>query len=78
MLLCALMTIVNSLRYRSRGPSAFLLSAAFLVSGIEIYFYRDEYPQGALIAGGVVIFLLLAADVIVRSRDAEAKRRGHK
>lgn len=75
MLICALMAIINGLRYKSRGASAYLLGAAFLAMGGTVYLLREKAGQTQLILGGALVFLLLVADLVVRNTKQEAKRR---
>jgi hypothetical protein len=74
--LCAVMIVFNLLRQKKRGLSAILMSIAFLFAGISFYLLRRDAPQQVVIGTGTLTFLVLVADLIVRSRDAEIKRRG--
>jgi hypothetical protein len=69
MILCAVMTIFNLLRWKSRGLSATFLGSAFLVLGVTAYAYSRGYASGWITAGGVIVFGLLAADVVYRTAN---------
>jgi hypothetical protein len=66
MLICALMTLINVARYKSRGNSAYYLGGAFLLLGATVYAYTENAPRWVLGVGGLVVFLLLAADMVYR------------
>ena len=68
-LVCAVMAIFNSLRFRSRGRSAFALAGAFVSLGITIYLWKLQTPQSWVIAGIVVTFLLLLLEFSLRPRQ---------
>lgn len=65
--LCALMAIFNAFRYRRRGPSAYVLSAAFLAFGFMAYEIKLGASQLTLGVLGFVTFCLLVADFALRS-----------
>ena len=65
-LICAIMALVNLARLKKRGTSAILLAAAFLVLGGTVYAYTANLPMPLVAVGGVIVFLLLAADMVLR------------
>jgi hypothetical protein len=65
--ICALMTVVNLARQKSRGLSAVFLGLAFLIMGVSVFAYTRHLPSFIVWVGGVAVFLLLAADVGYRS-----------
>ncbi|AIE84836.1 hypothetical protein [Fimbriimonas ginsengisoli] len=66
MLICAIMALVNVGRFKSRGASAYLLGGAFIVLGGTVYAYSQNAPMPLLGTGGLVVFLLLAGDMVYR------------
>lgn len=72
--LCVLMALVNLSRAKSRGTSAFLLCGAFLAVAGCLLLYRAG-AEVALVTGlGVVAFLLLVGDFMVRAKNQVIER----
>jgi len=65
-LICAAMALFNLSRNKSRGASAFLMAGAFLVLGATVYAYTLNLSMVLIGLGGVIVFLLLAADMLFR------------
>lgn len=65
-LICAAMALFNLARNKSRGASAFLMAAAFLVLGATVYAYTVNVSMPFVGLGGAIVFLLLAADMLFR------------
>jgi len=64
---CALMTVANLLMVKRRGTSAFCLSGAFLALGVGVFLYKQGAPTWSFYLTGVVVFALLATDMLLRS-----------
>lgn len=71
---CALGAIFNLFKLKSRGNSAFLLSAAFLALGAILWMVRIRANESIITIIGVVLVVLLVADVILRSRQQDKLR----
>jgi len=71
---CAVGAMFNLLRLKSRGNSALILSAAFVVMGGLLWMIRTgAEPFLTTLAGGAVA-VLLVADVVVRCRHRDKRR----
>ena len=75
-LICAAMAVISSLRHKSRGLSAYIMAAAFLVLGTTMLLLRAGASQWMLVTGCVVLVLLLIADFAVRSAHNSTKDSG--
>jgi hypothetical protein len=69
--LCLVMAMLNLLRVKSRGASAYFLSGAFLAMAALLWQWRESAATGLLIALGALVFLLLIGDAFVRFRREE-------
>lgn len=67
MALCALMAVLNSLRFRRRGASAFALSAAFLALGFSAYLLSISASTAWLYTGVGLTVLFLIVDFALRA-----------
>jgi hypothetical protein len=76
MWVCAVMAIVVALRAKARGPSAYVMSVAFLAVGGVLYLVKTQASQGWIIAGAVVVAVLLVVDFALRARDHVEKGNG--
>ena len=65
--ICGLMAAFNVFRYKTRGISAYILAAAFVVLGGTMLLLRADAPEPVLIAGCALLVLLLAGDFAARS-----------
>lgn len=65
--LCLVLALINLFRFRTRGPSAFVLAGALLAMGTGMLLYRLGFGMGAVWAVGIIVFILLAADLVIRS-----------
>jgi len=75
-IICGLMAIVSAFRYKSRGISAYIMAAGFVVLGSNMLLLRT-HQTGAAIAGIVLLVLLLGADFAARSAH-KAKKDAHR
>ncbi len=66
--LCGVMAVINLLRRKKRGTSAFFLAGAFVAVGVTILLYRAQIMWAVSLVG-FVAFALLVGDFAVRSRD---------
>ena len=66
MAMCALMAVVNALRYKKRGVSAYALSAAFVALGFTIWVYSIGATRWVE-AGLAITGLLLVAEFGLRA-----------
>ncbi len=74
MLVCALMIVVWLFRIRSKGASAYLMASAFAVFAGLLYAIKQEASTPIRVVLGIVLALLLGADVAVRaSRQARER-----
>jgi len=73
MAICALMAVVSLLRHKSRGVSAFIMSGAFVVLGLDMYLVRIQAPMPITIAGCVLLVVLLGADFAARAAHSAGK-----
>lgn len=71
-MICAAMALVNLARLKSRGISAVLLAAAFLVFGATVFAYSSAMPTPVIAVGGVIVFALLAADMFFKVRNHQS------
>lgn len=67
--LCALMIPVWLLRLKKRGATAYLMSSAFAVMGLLLSLLKFDAARSLVILCGIVLVLLLGADVAVRSSE---------
>jgi len=67
--LCLLMAIVNLLRHKARGSSAYFMAAAFVAVGGALMLYRARAETWAVGIVGAIAFVCLVADFAVRARD---------
>lgn len=67
MAMCALMAVVNALRYKKRGASAYALAAAFVALGFTLWLYSVSAAMVWIDAGLVVTGGLLAAELGLRA-----------
>ncbi|GEM_PF-2255075 len=65
--LCALMAVVNLVRFKKRGPSAYALAAAFVALGFTLWLYEAQAAMGWIEAGIALTVLLLGADFGLRA-----------
>lgn len=63
---CVLGSLLNLSKVKSRGLSAYLMSAAFLSLGATIFLYKNQVPQIFVTAGGIVTLGLLVGDAYYR------------
>ena len=73
--ICALMAVVSSLRFKSRGPSAYIMAVAFAVLGAAMLLVYMRAPLPFIILSGVVLVLLLGADFAARASHAARKEK---
>ncbi len=78
MLLCSIMIIVWLFRSRKQGRRAFVMAGAFLVLGSLFWAFLNEKPTGILATLGVLLFILLAVDVAMRSVQRVAQEKEDK
>jgi hypothetical protein len=69
--LCAIMMIVHLFRIKSKGASAWILSAAFGIAGLECFAIRERAPDWQMITLAVILFGLLVGDFVARSAKNE-------
>ena len=67
MAVCALMAVVNSLRYKKRGASAYALAGAFVALGFTLWLYSVNAAIIWIGAGLVLTVLLLVTELSLRS-----------
>lgn len=67
MAICALMAVVNALRFRRRGAAAFALSAAFIALGFSAWIYSIDPSSVWLDVGVAATVVLLIADFAIRA-----------
>jgi len=65
-IICMVMTIFNSARFKSRGLSAVLLAVAFFIMGLTVYAYSLHAPMYWMYIGGTLVFLALIGDIVYR------------
>lgn len=73
-IVCAVMAVVNLFLIRRRGVSAGLLALAFLGLAATIFLYRLGFSQPIVIGSGVVVFLLLLGDFVLRAPNQTRRR----
>jgi len=74
MAVSSLMAIVWLMRIRSKGTTAYLMASAFVVFSGLLFATKVEAPIGFKVALGILLALLLGADVAVRAaRQAEER-----
>lgn len=74
-LICAVMAVVSSLRFKTRGVSAYIMSVAFAVLGGAMLLVYLRAPMPLIILSGVVLILLLGADFAARSSHTANKEK---
>jgi hypothetical protein len=67
MAICAIMMIVSLLRFKTRGPSACVMAAAFAVLGIDMFLVKIQASQPVIIGGCGLLVILLGLDFAARS-----------
>ena len=72
-IICALMAIVSSLRYKTRGPSAYIMAFAFAVLGAAMLLVYVRAPLPFIVLSGVILIILLGADFAARSSHPAKK-----
>ncbi len=72
--LCALMAVFNLFRAKKKGPSGYLLSGAFLAVGGALMLYRQGFGMPVVGTVGVVAFVLLVADFMLRAKNQVLER----
>lgn len=79
MMVCAAMIVLNLLMVGKRGNSALVMASAFAVLGFGLYLWQNEAPVWQLAIVGVLLLVLLASDVALRSmkqaREAQAGKK---
>jgi len=63
---CAVMAVVWLFRLRKRGISAMPMLLAFVVFGAMLFALRERAPMWTVVASGAALFVLLAADALLR------------
>lgn len=66
---CIIMAIVNVMRYKSRGLSAYFLAAAFVSLGFLFIALLQKWPRFVMAILGVMIAVSLVGDFIIRSAN---------
>gem|GEM_PF-1361120 len=74
-LACAGLAVLNLLFVRKRGNRALVLAAAFLGLGATIYAYGQNGVGPLVYVGGMVVFLLLVVDIVMRTKPEETRKR---
>ena len=67
MAVCALMAVVNGLRYKRRGASAFALAAAFVTLGFTLWLYSGNASMTLIYGGLIVTGILLVVEFGLRA-----------
>lgn len=73
--ICAVMAVVSSLRFKSRGISAYLMALAFATLGGCMLLVYLRAPTPVILASIVILVVLLIADFAARSSHAANKER---
>ncbi|MGV3615867.1 MAG: hypothetical protein ACO1SV_11080 [Fimbriimonas sp.] len=73
--ICAALALINLALIKRRGTSSIVLSLAFLVMGGTVLAYGQQGMSTLVTLGGVVVFLLLAADFVLRAPNQQKRRR---
>lgn len=68
-ILCAMMAVFNIFRARKKGSSGYLLSGAFVAVGTALLLYRSGFSATVVSAVGVVAFVFLVADFMLRAKN---------
>lgn len=74
-LLCCVMSVFNLVKNAKKGWPGTILSAGFMVFALTTYLYKTGAPQPYVVGGCVVLFLLLAADFILRAGNPPKRNR---
>ena len=67
LVICIIMAVVNLFRYRSRGASAYYLSAAFAALGFLFLSLIRKWPDFVTAVLAVIIAACLIGDFVYRS-----------
>lgn len=67
LLLCGAMILVWLMRLRSQGSRGYVMASAFACLGGLILAMRESAPPPVIWSLGVVLFLLLAADMGIKA-----------
>ena len=73
--ICAIMAVVSSLRYKSRGVSAYIMAFAFAVLGAAMLADFLQWPTPVMVGLIIVLVVLLGADFAARSAYQAKKDR---
>lgn len=73
--ICAVMAVVSSLRFKSRGVSAYIMAFAFVVLGGAMLLVYLQAPMPILLLSIVILVLLLGADFAARAAYGAKKDR---
>jgi hypothetical protein len=73
MMICAVMIVISVLQVPRRGPSSYLLALAYADLGLLLYGFRTKWPYASLGVIGVVLFLCLAGDFVLRTTRRQGK-----
>ena len=71
--ICAVMAVVSSLRFKTRGVSAYIMAFAFAVLGTAMLLVYVRAPMPLIVLSGVLLILLLGADFAARASQATKK-----
>ncbi len=73
--ICAVMAVVSSLRFKTRGVSAYIMALAFAVLGIAILLDYLRAPLALIYLSIAVLTLLLGVDFAARAAHRAKKDR---
>ena len=73
--ICAVMAVVSSLRFKSRGVSAYIMAVAFAVLGTAMLLDYLRAPMSFIYLSIAVLILLLIADFAARAKHGAGKGR---
>lgn len=73
--ICAVMAVVSSLRFKSRGVSAYIMAFAFAVLGGAMLLVYFQAPMPIILLSIIILILLLAADFAARAAHGAKKGR---
>jgi hypothetical protein len=74
LVLCGAMILVWLLRLRTQGSRGYVMASAFACLGGIILAVRENAPSAMLWLLGVILFLLLAADMGIKAYRQEKDR----